>query len=570
MTTIAGVFSRLAEPVPADVKVRLRCALGDPLNNSTSAFDRGSCFLAHLDVGSFGRTAIMETAEGLTVIVGDPIVQGPETRRYPDRRDDADFLHRALLSGDAMAALATTTGTFAGAHLPKGDDQLILFTDKFGVRQLFATVTDRWVYFSTRLATLRELPDAPKTLDAGALLEEATLHYAVGRKSPFRETCRLAAGEVFSVKGNVASSDQYWSLTSIPASTEPLDEQVRTAHRLFQQAVRARMSGPCETSYLSGGLDSRSIVATLVGEGATVNTVNFAPDGTQDRVFADLLAERLGTHHIQIPFSAVSGQDRTLGAIGYLRSTLKDPPKILWGGNGGSVGFGFVYATDEIVQRMRAGDYDGAIDAYLDDQGGTVTRRPYRRKVYEAYAEQPRQSIKSEFERLAVDDPARTFYFFLMENDQRRSLHRYYELIDKHRVEFALPFFDANFLAYVASLNPTDLLYHRFYNRWLSMLPDAASTTPWQAYPGHEPCPIEPPPGLGYQFDTSFSRAYSRAVRRKRLGTMWKMVRSAAFPSHCVSRLDVLLGGLLQFLGKSEYAYTVDTAELFFNNNAKP
>ena len=51
-----------------------------------------------------------------------------------------------------------------------------------------------------------------------------------------------------------------------------------------------------------------------------------------------------------------------------IQTELPEHPRIVWTGEGGSVGLGHVYLSPEIVRLLRTGDTDTAIEVYLKEQ----------------------------------------------------------------------------------------------------------------------------------------------------------------------------------------------------------
>jgi hypothetical protein len=154
-------------------------------------------------------------------------------------------------------------------------------------------------------------------------------------------------------------------------------------------------------------------------------------------------------------------------------------------------------------------------------------------------------------------------YLFLMHNDQRRHLTDYYENIDLRRVELHLPFFDADFLQAIYSAPIDGFLRHRLYNRWLQTFLPAIHEVPWQAYPGHEPCPLPVPEGLRYQWDDHFSRDIEREQRQKAAQEGIALLRDKAFPAHLLNRKRLWLMVMAMRLGMLDARYAVSFARPF-------
>src|SRR5688500_20333163 len=98
-------------------------------------------------------------------------------------------------------------------------------------------------------------------------------------------------------------------------------------------------------AFLSGGLDSRCMVAELVARGVELHTFNFANDGTKDQVLGDTFAGIAGTRHTRIPRPADPARwSMTMGSVwgaSPLRSALPvERPGPVSSGDGGRVGRG--------------------------------------------------------------------------------------------------------------------------------------------------------------------------------------------------------------------------------------
>lgn len=176
-------------------------------------------------------------------------------------------------------------------------------------------------------------------------------------------------------------------------------------------------------------------------------------------------------------------------------------------------------------------------------------------------AELPKEGVVNELKRLAeCPDPGRRLHLFLMFNDQRRHMAEHFENIDVKRIELQLPFFDARFLAVILSLPIDSCLYHRFYLEWLGKFPPAITSVPWQAYPGHLPCPIPSPPGVRLQWDAETGDAAKR-LRRDDVRRYWSLARAAGRVSDGLINRRKLIGAvLLTYFGIQDYSYALQFA----------
>jgi asparagine synthetase B (glutamine-hydrolysing) len=514
-----------------------------------------------------GRGTAKGPDAGFAAVVGDPVVKNGGTRRFSDRSGDVEYLRHALDDG-AHNALADACGTFAGVHLHPDGQTLSLFVDKIGVRNLYVAVTPDAIVFATALRILEGMSVVPKRLDTASLIEQVALHSPMGRSTPYLGISLLGPAEVLICKDSSMVPKTYWHWSD--TAPLPIEQQLDECHRSFLSAIESRLT-PEKSSlaFLSGGLDSRVIVGGLRESGATVDTVNFAPPGTQDQVFARQFAERIGSRHREVPFDQVANSEQIMVVVSdFLSSNAPStqfrPARSIWSGNGGSVGVGHVYMSETIVEHMRAGRLEDAVAAYMADQGQSVTRRPLKGPVFAKYADSPRKALVAELEGIQARDPARAFYQFLMHNDQRRSLSAVYEDIDVHGLEFVLPFFDSDFLSAIYRIPIEQCIGHEFYNRWLHCFTEPVWNTPWQSYPGHVPCPIKAPDDLGYQFDEGFSRDWDRLIRERRLGRAKAMLVSRRFPTQLISKSVIRIAAVLCQMGSERLSYAIDKGYEYF------
>jgi len=162
---------------------------------------------------------------------------------------------------------------------------------------------------------------------------------------------------------------------------------------------------------------------------------------------------------------------------------------LVFSGDGGSVGVGLDYVTEERIQWMRTGQRSRMIDFLVKKHQlpKTFLRDPICRELQDAIVE----GITKEFSRFRSRDGGTDLWLFYMRNDQRRHLHTFWENIDRCRVEYLLPFYDAQFLGLILS-GPIDVfLRHKFYHQWVQRFHPVFKSVAWQTYPGHLPCPVE-------------------------------------------------------------------------------
>jgi hypothetical protein len=473
-----------------------------------------------------------------------------------------------MLQDREYTRLTETRGVFSVAHYDRAARRLVIATDKLGIRPLYVWTDGDTVVYSSTMRLLEACTMLKKTIDVDGLAERVAFGFSFGSRTSYANITLLKPGEVIEVTADGVTSEEYWRWQDIPRSTNDLATLSRAAYDAFMEAVRIRQRGDnATTAFLSGGLDSRVVVAALRSDNVDVHSFNFSPEGTEDREYGAALAQVAGTTHeshgVDDP---IDSRWSMMIANAHAKSTAAiksrvERPRVMWSGDGGSVTLGHVYLRPKIMERAAAGDVGGVADEYLEAERGYVPLRLLQPSIVSRMAAAPRSGVIAELERLSAGDLSQTFYLFLMHNDQHRHLHHHFEGIDEHRVELQLPFFDSEFAAIIASIPIEARLYHAFYVSWLNEFPEYVSKTYWQAYPGHVPCPIPPTKALDYQWAPSVLAAKRALIRRKTLRRAWATLRSPNFASGLMKKYVLSLAAAVHWSKLSNRDYVIDAAD---------
>lgn len=562
MSIIAGIYSRQPNfPVPLSIRESLRRLISRKPGDEVLEFGDQRAFFVKVDVGAFEDSGHCED-RGFAVLAGAPLLKNGGQNRQADLRE----VSSGFDSGSS-AALRMARGVFCVADYRTGTDTLSLATDKLGIRPLYYAVNDRYVIFSSALRVLEQLAEVPKTMNLRAVTEIAALGYALADRTPYRDIYILKGGEVLQANGSVISKRFYWKWNDIKQRSASEGDFLEELYSRFDNAVSTRLRSDSSTiAYLSGGLDSRCIVASLCNQSAHVHTFNFARPDTQDQVLGRYFAERVDVTHREVPKAPgdnVPDYSTLMADARAAQTFAPERPNLVWSGEGGSVGLGHVHLGRRIVELMRDDRTDAAIEEFLEREHVYMSPRLLRPEIFNEVDGIIPQGIREELAEVTMDDPARGFHLFLMLNDQRRKLAGHFEDVDRHRLEFQLPFFDSEFVEFIISI-PVDIcLEHKLYVKLLKLFPEAVSAVPWQAYPGHEPCPHAIPDNLAYQWQTDYLTAEKRSVKSALIKQAAELLGAKDFPAAILSRKNIHLAALIHRTGWRDYSYIIETAGIF-------
>lgn len=569
MTLIAGIISRkIDQPVPAAVCEKLRQSITRNVEDQVRVFEDRRSFFVKADIGAFGDPAEKIDENGaITLLTGEPLLDTDSSKKWQSREKDTALIHESFVCSD-LSILRSANGVFSAVHYLPSEGKLSLIADKLGLRPLYFWINDDYTVFASALRILEDLDLIPKKVDVQAVTEIVGLGYPLGERTPYADIRMVRAAEVVTVTDNEISHQKYWRWDEIKPSAASEEELLAELHYRFDNAVTRRIRNDTATAaYLSGGLDSRCIVASLRDKNIRVHTFNFARPHTQDQVFGLEFAQAMGTIHEEIPKSPgdlvpdYSSLMAEVWAAANSRSGASaERPAIVWSGEGGSVALGHVHLTEEMVSLMRAGEIDTVINEHLRRESAQVSPKMFSSKASDILSRAINDGLREELNLFHSHDPARNFYFHLLLNDQHRKLAKHFENIDLHRLEFQLPFFDSSFLELIASI-PIDLcLRHRLYVKWLSLFPPPVTSVAWQVYPGHQPCPVPVTDRLAYQWADEYQSAERKTQKRRVLKQASELLSAVDFPGEILNKTNLRLAAWLHATGLRDYQYLIGPA----------
>ena len=586
MSIFAGIFSRDGPSSIDDAACEdLSRAVSRDARDQLVTFRDRSVFLAKVDIGAFGAEGTHFGADGsCSMLTGAPLLRNESPE--PNREHDLRSIHSSLAKGDTDI-LRRVRGSFALAYYSPRSPTLILATDKVGLRTVYFWETRHYVFFATALRILEACSHVPKKMDLRGVTEIAVFGYPLGDRTAYSDIRAFRAGEFVQFRSNGTERCQYWRWDEVATGVASEEELLRETHERFTTAVKARLAGDTVTrSALTGGMDSRSVVGMLRHLDVLVHTFTFMPPASQEQVFASTIAHSLGTFHTAIEEAR---QDRWVSLSKKTweesKARLRWPPErpmILWGGDGGSLLLGHIYLDRDLVDLLRGGKTDAAIDKYLRRYCDTLASRLLKREIYARLKDIAVMGVREELADLRTADPLQAFYLFLILNDQRRHLTGHFENVDVNRWELQAPFFDSDLMTSIIS-GPRGLyLYHQFYHKWWALFPAVLTSVPWQTYRGHLPCPLPVPDSLDSQWGRKRSagvnaqstgsirkrsadwRVIAKEAKSERLSRARVMAMDSAFTRALIRKPYFAVATWVYKTGLRNYGYVFDQAQTYY------
>ncbi len=201
-------------------------------------------------------------------------------------------------------------GMFAFALWDSAKEELFLARDRLGEKPLYySQIAGKGLVFASELQSLRSNPYINSEIDLNAFSQYLTLNYVSGDHSMIKGVSKLLPGHFLTYsKNSKVNLSSYWDLASFyNAKKSDLSEGAAAGNlkRLIDEAVEARMVSDVPIgAFLSGGIDSSSIVASMVqatGPGL-VNTfcIGFDEQGYSEAGEAMQVASYLKAAHHEL------------------------------------------------------------------------------------------------------------------------------------------------------------------------------------------------------------------------------------------------------------------------------
>src|SRR5205823_2953560 len=138
-------------------------------------------------------------------------------------------------------------------------------SDRYGLRPIYWTRTERRLAYAGEVKSLLESPDARKVIDPRAIVEWLSFGYLLENRTWISGLELVPPATVIEVSDRGVKQALYWSWDKVPqrGEGEKAADLVVQLGTLWKDAVRRRANGRGTGQLLSGGLDSRAILAAI-------------------------------------------------------------------------------------------------------------------------------------------------------------------------------------------------------------------------------------------------------------------------------------------------------------------
>jgi len=398
-----------------------------------------------------------------------------------DLQDDLGKFALEVYRSDGVQGLAALSGTFQIAIWDSGARELVLVNDRLGFYPHYVYQRGQTFVLAPSLRALVAAPEVAAVPDEVAIAQFLRFQQILGNRSWVRDVSLLPPATIvrFRSRDGAMTVHRYRDWDQVrPYGRVDAGDALDECSRLFERSVVARTRRGRTALLLSGGLDSRTILA-FTPEPTRQLTLTYGASGSLDVTIAEKIARTAGSPHEWDPYedgrwvqhiadTYVGLTDGVQSAIhGHGLSTVervKDrTDAVLTGWGGGTILGGYLDSyeldakyralTDEeaLTQALydafcRRLTWPGLIDAEEHQLTASVAGQRLRGLALESFRE--------EFRLTSHYDPAvRLDGFYIDQHERRCTL--YMHVMARGFVEARAPFKDDDLTSYFLSLPET-------------------------------------------------------------------------------------------------------------------
>ncbi|WP_029116480.1 asparagine synthase (glutamine-hydrolyzing) [Mycobacterium sp. URHB0044] len=316
---MCGIVGRLnfdGTPVDDVALTRARNTLSNRGPDGAGTWTDGAVGLAHrrlsvLDLSERGAQPMHDADGALVITFNGEIYNFRELRK-----ELAAAGHRFATQTDTEVILAAYrewgveclhhfNGMFAFALWDGHRRRLWLTRDRLGVKPLYYAQDGRRIVFGSTLKAVTAFADVSREISAEATDLFFQMSYIPAPHSIYRAVHKLEPGTWLECGADGSTRvERYWSLS--PRGTASVDSTASAAdalEELLDSSVRYRLISDVPVgAFLSGGIDSSTVVALMCRNSDTVRTFTIGFDETEfdESAHAREVARRLGTRHEEL------------------------------------------------------------------------------------------------------------------------------------------------------------------------------------------------------------------------------------------------------------------------------
>lgn len=337
--------------------------------------------LAIIDLSEAGNQPMQSHCGRYVIVFNGEIYNFPELREqqiasgydFKTRTDTEVIL--ALYATHGTDCLQYLNGMFAFALWDRQTQSLFLARDRVGKKPLYYTWlgdTAQDIAFASELKALLAVNLVERKIRLDALHDFFAYQYVPDPKTIFEGAYKLEPGHFMVVNSEGHHAHQYWDVSFKTRTISEADAAVQLKEHIDQATARRMIADVPLGAFLSGGVDSSGIVATMARHSErpiTTCAIGFDDERFNETQFAQQVADQYTTDHHEftvhdnvrdtlvdiVKFFDEPFADPSLVPTYFVSKLARDKVTVALAGDGGDEVFaGYEkYSIDAIENRWR-------------------------------------------------------------------------------------------------------------------------------------------------------------------------------------------------------------------------
>lgn len=273
------------------------------------------------------RPVQSEDGRFLLWVAGEVVPNGGHRLPLAGTISSSTEFRRLLLSRwleDGVATIADLDGDFQIAVLDVRERTLAVANDRFGGLPMYWASSAAGVAFGGGVRGVLMAPGVPCAPDTEALREAMTFGgYRLGTRTNLEAVRMVPGGSLMTIRQGQCHIRRYWSWRDVPATAGGKSrELVEEMQRLWRSAIARRLAGASRFGQtLSGGLDSRAILAEAAPRAHGWTAITYGVPGCDDAKYAERAARAVGATWRFYPLYSGTDPDWLERRTGFIQQT---------------------------------------------------------------------------------------------------------------------------------------------------------------------------------------------------------------------------------------------------------
>jgi len=282
---------------------------------------------------STGQQPMLSTDKNISLVFNGEIFNFIELReelvkqghQFVTHSDTEVIIHMYQRHGEGFVQYLN--GQFSIALWDSAQQKLLLIRDRTGICPLFYSFDNDCLLFASEIKALKPALLNGLSMSASSLDQVFTFWAPVSPNTIFENIFEISPGHMMITEPSGSRHVQYWDWSyDAELSTRSEAELTEELTELLIDATRIRLRSDVPVAaYLSGGLDSSTIVALIHKHGGIplrTFSLNFKDKNLDERDFQDLLTKRFDTDHTRLVVKPEDISDALVDTINHTESPI--------------------------------------------------------------------------------------------------------------------------------------------------------------------------------------------------------------------------------------------------------